>query len=226
MTIETFTTAGFTPWVCPTGVTSVFVQAVGSGVAGLDASGGIAGDGGVGGGYAEATLTVVPGTEYAIIVGDPTGFTNRESIFDSRVYAYPRGFGTNVGDVTHEGGSSGTQGPFGLRGGGGGGAAGPSNNGGTGATGDDGGGGGTGHCPLGGGAGDGGTGGLSGTGSTGSNYGGGGGGGGADGGDFAGGVGSGGIVVLTYTVAETPGIPGTLIPGIGKSEITAQVLGR
>ena len=57
-------------WTAPTGVTSVTVEAWGGGGAGGGATENPAeGGGGAGGQYAKKTLTVVPGTRYAFVVG-------------------------------------------------------------------------------------------------------------------------------------------------------------
>ena len=57
-------------WTAPAGVTSVTVEAWGAGGAGGGATGNPAeGGGGAGGQYAKKTLTVVPGTRYAVVIG-------------------------------------------------------------------------------------------------------------------------------------------------------------
>ena len=70
-TTATFSTVGTTTWTCPAGVTSVQVECWGGGGAG----GGVANvkyilaGGGAGGNYEVATVQVVPGTVYNIVVG-------------------------------------------------------------------------------------------------------------------------------------------------------------
>ena len=70
-TTATFSTVGTTTWTCPAGVTSVQVECWGGGGAG----GGVANvkyilaGGGAGGNYQVATVQVVPGTVYNIVVG-------------------------------------------------------------------------------------------------------------------------------------------------------------
>jgi len=66
---ETFTTPGTTVWVCPQGVTSVFVKATGSGAAGMLSEYNVGGGGGGGGAYAEGVVQVTPGSSYPIYVG-------------------------------------------------------------------------------------------------------------------------------------------------------------
>jgi len=66
-------------WICPQGVTSISVEAIGGGGGGRNAAGGtkgFIGGGGGGGAYAKrANVAVVPGTPYAITVG-AAGATN------------------------------------------------------------------------------------------------------------------------------------------------------
>ncbi len=110
---QAYTTSGAYGWVCPEGVTSVSVVAVGPG----GTNGGNRGGGGGGGGLAYGNnLTVVPGQTYTVIVG----LSGSASYFNSPTYLYANP------------GSPGTQSSFNVTGGGGGGAAGYSGNGGRG----------------------------------------------------------------------------------------------
>jgi hypothetical protein len=66
----TFNTAGTFSWVCPPGVTTVYVTAYGGAGAGGDHSGAIEGGGGGGGAFAARTaVPVTPGTTYTVVVG-------------------------------------------------------------------------------------------------------------------------------------------------------------
>lgn len=65
-----YSTSGSYTWLAPEGVTSVTVEAWGGGGAGGGAQGNPAeGGGGAGGQYAKKTVTVSPGTNYAVSVG-------------------------------------------------------------------------------------------------------------------------------------------------------------
>jgi len=67
---QEFVSPGIHAWVCPTGVTSVCVVAVGGG-GGSTATGGSGGAGGGGGGLGYINnLAVVPGTSYQVVVGN------------------------------------------------------------------------------------------------------------------------------------------------------------
>jgi hypothetical protein len=73
-TTDSYTTAGTFTWVCPSGVTSVQVQAWGGGGAGgsINATStniNKAGGGGGGGAFTTSNLTVSPGNSYTIVVG-------------------------------------------------------------------------------------------------------------------------------------------------------------
>ena len=69
-TTATFSTAGNTTWVCPSGVTSVQVESWGGGGGGGGVSGKFAAAGGAAGGsYVEYTMSVTPGNTYQITVG-------------------------------------------------------------------------------------------------------------------------------------------------------------
>lgn len=89
--IFTFDTAGSTTWTAPTNVTSVKVKAWAGGGAGGNQSSGYAGQGGGAGGYAEATVSVLGGTDHTVVVGAggvSTGTRNGgASSFDSSVSA-------------------------------------------------------------------------------------------------------------------------------------------
>jgi subtilisin-like proprotein convertase family protein len=68
--IETYNTSGNYTWICPTGVTSVTVEAWGAGGGGGGTSANPSyGSGGAGGSYATSILTVVPGNTYNFTVG-------------------------------------------------------------------------------------------------------------------------------------------------------------
>jgi autotransporter-associated beta strand protein len=70
---SSFTTPGTVTWTCPLGVSNVTVQAWGGGGAGGGAnrpsSANAAAGGGGGGAYASSTVSVTPGTGYAVVVG-------------------------------------------------------------------------------------------------------------------------------------------------------------
>ncbi|WP_395049927.1 T9SS sorting signal type C domain-containing protein [Flavobacterium sp.] len=68
---QTFTTPGTTTWTCPAGVTSINVEAWGGGGAGASVGNGSNGGfgGGGGGAYASSLMSVIPGTNYTIVVG-------------------------------------------------------------------------------------------------------------------------------------------------------------
>ena len=67
----TYSTAGTTSWLCPTGVTSIQVEAWGGGGGGggVTSISSAAGGGGAGGNYIKKSLTVSPGSTYLISVG-------------------------------------------------------------------------------------------------------------------------------------------------------------
>jgi uncharacterized repeat protein (TIGR01451 family) len=67
---SSFTSAGNQTWPCPTGVTTVQVEAWGGGGGGGGASQNYAGaGGGAGGSYVRYTVSVTPGTTYKLVVG-------------------------------------------------------------------------------------------------------------------------------------------------------------
>ena len=68
----TFSTAGSSSWIVPTGVTSVTVKAWGAGGGGGNAYAGVGGSGG-GGGFAQGTITVTPGETLTVYVGGGGG---------------------------------------------------------------------------------------------------------------------------------------------------------
>lgn len=71
-TTTVFNTAGTSTWTAPSGVTSVDVECWGGGGAGGGAgtsNGDNVGGGGGGGAYTKATVTVVPGTTYNVVIG-------------------------------------------------------------------------------------------------------------------------------------------------------------
>jgi hypothetical protein len=136
---QAYTTAGTFSWVAPTGVTSVSVVAVGGG------GGAGAFTGGGGGALAyKNSISVTPGTSYAVIVGAAGGFSRFTAAFGSMTAGAGVGGGAGGAGGTpsgvYDGGgnggnaASGTGGVMAVRPGGGG-AAGYSGNGGNGATG-------------------------------------------------------------------------------------------
>ena len=77
-------------WLCPAGVLQILFRGWGPGGSGGVGSGGYPGGGGGGGGYLEVLLDVVPGQNYAVVVGagaavpaavTPTGFGGVLSVF-------------------------------------------------------------------------------------------------------------------------------------------------
>ncbi len=68
---QTFSSSGTYHWICPTGVTSVTVECWGGGGAGggVKFNGNYVGAGGAGGAYASKVLTVTPGHNYTVTVG-------------------------------------------------------------------------------------------------------------------------------------------------------------
>lgn len=226
--VQQFTPFSPTTWLCPAGVTSVLAECWGGGGGGGGSSSTAGGGGGAGGGYANATVTVTPGTSYTVTVGSGGGGGNSSggsgssggsSFFNTNttVKGVGGGFGagstgasgaggsagTNVGTVTQAGGGGGNgSAALSDSGGGGGGGAGSQSPGTAGGAG-------TGSAGAGG-AGGGGayggagaSGGSSAAGSTPTTILGGGGGGGG-GLNFAGGNGAPGLVQLTYTVNTNP----------------------
>lgn len=126
-TTTVFNTAGTTTWTAPSGVTSVDVECWGGGGAGGGAStsnGDNVGGGGGGGAYTKATVTVVPGTTYNVVIGAAAvgGSGNGPDGASST-------FGTGSTLVTGAGGKGGTA----DTGGGGGGGVGTYNGGNGGA---------------------------------------------------------------------------------------------
>ncbi|MFZ5858219.1 MAG: MBG domain-containing protein [Chloroflexota bacterium] len=213
----TFTTSG--TWVAPAGVNTVTVEVWGGGGRGGSISGGygeaVAGGGG-GGGYSRKTITVVPGTSYAYVVGAGSTSTSPggDSYFINTSTVLAKGgnssTGTNgasggaaasgIGDVKYSGGAGANGSSSSNRGGGGGSSAGI---GATGTTATDGSGA---VAPSGGGDGGDARSGSSGNGSAGSTP------GGAGGGayrsnyfsSYSGGNGARGQVRITYYVSTTP----------------------
>lgn len=215
----TFTTPGTNTWLCPAGVTSVFVECWGAGGGG--GSGGTSGSNGGGGGggeYAAANVPVTPGNSYTYIVGSggaggvsqgngATGFASQftgDGGYLVLAHAGAGGLGTSWLGNPGSGGAGGSGGfgtavhPGGLGGpaypytGGGGSSAGP------GAAGNTGGGPAGAVAPQGGGSGGSGTGNASGTGGAGVQPGGGGGGSHLN--TFNGGAGANGEVRISYPV--------------------------
>lgn len=126
-----YTTAGTFTWVCPNGVTSVCVVAVGPGRSG---TGTTARNGGAGGGLGyKNNITVIPGNSYTVVVGavDSTTdsyFINTATVKGGAATSVGIG-GTFTGDGGGNGGSKGfgastSDGPYTYYYGGGGGASG------------------------------------------------------------------------------------------------------
>ena len=137
-TVQTFNSSG--TWLCPAGVTSVFVESWGAGGAGggiaVAATGGAGGGGG--GSYSKTVLTLVPGNTYNYVVGSSglggtgAGPAGGSSSFNGVVVA-AGGAGGNIGPSGTAGvggtgydfnGGTGSPGVSGTRGGAGGGGAG------------------------------------------------------------------------------------------------------
>ncbi len=217
---QTFTTSG--TFTVPAGVTTLIVECWGAGGGGGSSRNNNgnprAGGGGGGGGYSSSVLTVVPGTNYSIVVGtggaggasNSNGSAGGNTTFNGTTVVALGGSGGNRGG-NGAGGAGATSGTGSVTYTGGNGAAGVNN------TGSGGGGGGAGSNGNGGAAagttagsgtdlngGDGGAGisGISSAGNSGNNYGGGGSGGYAlaGGGDRPGGDGADGYVVISWPV--------------------------
>jgi hypothetical protein len=147
-----YTTAGTFSWTAPAGVTSVSVVAIGGGGGGAGYSTLSAGGGGGGGLGYKNNITVVPGQNYTVVVGNGTTlnttinttiagtsyFINSSTVAGlggTSGLASGGGLGgTYVGDGGGDGGKGGSCGGGGPNGGGGGGAGGYSGTGGAGAT--------------------------------------------------------------------------------------------
>lgn len=112
-----YTVSGTFYWTAPCNVTEITVQAWGAGASATNSGGG------GGGAYSMRTFTVVPGTTYTIIVGNPA---NSNSSFDTLVIA-EGGKGLNGGKVANSKGTTKFDGGNGVdgsgRGGGGGGSS-------------------------------------------------------------------------------------------------------
>jgi hypothetical protein len=116
---EAFTTSGTFSWVCPVGVTSVCVVAVGPG--------GFGNTSGKGGGLGWANnISVVPGETYTVVVGAPGSTTDSYFISSSTVCGRA---GQNGGTYVGQGGGNGGVSSSGV-----GGAGGYSGNGGNGSS--------------------------------------------------------------------------------------------
>lgn len=137
---EIFSTPGLYYWTCPPGVTCIKVECWGGGGRGGDVSTGVGGGGG-GGAYSRSSLTSVPGTTYALSVGQGSTTTSAggDSWFgtsptlvrarggNSGINSYLGASGGSaalgIGTVKYNGGNGGNAIPsFGYSGGGGGGA--------------------------------------------------------------------------------------------------------
>ena len=116
-----YTTPGTYSWTAPPGVTSICVVCVGAGQKG-------------GGGLGwKNSISVTPGTQYTVVVGDTTGNLSKDSYFINA--ATVKGGGANnssPGTYVGDGGGNGGWGGGGSYWQGGGGAGGYSGNGGTG----------------------------------------------------------------------------------------------
>ncbi|MFO7999571.1 MAG: hypothetical protein R6U86_11390, partial [Bacteroidales bacterium] len=104
-TSVTFSTNG--PFVVPAGVTSIIVEAWGGGGGGAIAGKDRAGGGG--GSYARSTLTVSPGTSYAIVVGlgGVPGNAGGTSSFGNNLVVAPGGH-SGSGNTGGNGGGGGS----------------------------------------------------------------------------------------------------------------------
>ena len=80
--LQTYNTAGATTWVCPGGVTSVFIECWGGGGGGGSSNGTTTngGTGGGGGAYSASRLAVSPGTTYYITVGNGGAATSTTTL--------------------------------------------------------------------------------------------------------------------------------------------------
>lgn len=125
MATDVFTSSG--SWLCPSGVTSVSVEAWAGG--GTGGSSGLSRAGGSGGYYCKKNaITVTPGNSYSVTVG---GSDNPSYWADGSLVYACAGLSpafisecTPVGDVIYAGGSGGSQAGKGSSGGGGGGGSG------------------------------------------------------------------------------------------------------
>ncbi|MGV9012863.1 MAG: T9SS type A sorting domain-containing protein [Flavobacteriales bacterium] len=137
MAQEAFTTSG--TFVVPDGVTSIDVELIGAGGNGYSNGGG----GGAGGGYAAGTFAVIPGTAYAITIGEGgsgvgtsisglgilAGAGTNGTIVDNPYVGGGGNGGSGTGGTVNRTGGSGGGGYYTYFGGGGGGAAGAISNG-------------------------------------------------------------------------------------------------
>lgn len=105
-----FTTAGTfsggSGWLCPDGVTQIFVEVWGAGGSGANGSTSSNGSGGGGGEYAAGYVTVVPGVYYTFTVG-----AGGASVNGNAVNGNPGGLSSFVGGsgtITANGGQAGT----------------------------------------------------------------------------------------------------------------------
>jgi hypothetical protein len=110
---QAYTTPGTYSWLCPAGVTSVCVVAVGGGAVGINYTGG----GGGGGLGWKNDISVVPGTSYTVVVGVGGTFPPNPSLAGGMSYfissatvsggggVYSGAGGTYVGDGGGNGGA-------------------------------------------------------------------------------------------------------------------------
>ena len=147
-TVETFT-PGIYKWIAPSHINEVQVQAVGAGGAGYSNGGA----GGGGGGFGSATVTVIPGQEYDVLVGAGGQNTSgadtyfrtlntvsgrggaRGLFISNNTQLTPGAAGGGYVGTSGGNGGSGGAGYWTYGGGGGGGAGGPQVTGGTGGAG-------------------------------------------------------------------------------------------
>ena len=111
--VQPFTSS--TTWTCPSGVTSVQVECWGAGGAGGSAStatssGNRSGGGGGAGSYVKKTITVVPGTDYTITVGQggAIGGINAASGYFGNPGGKSEFSGGSITALTASGGTGGT----------------------------------------------------------------------------------------------------------------------
>lgn len=154
MCTVSFTTAGYGSWTAPSGATSAVVACWGGGGGGGDGTNAGAGGGG-GGAYAASTVSVTPGTQYTLFIGNGgsagtaggSGGNGSDSTFATTTVVADGGLGgaganaadssggaggsvaNSTGDVENDGGTGGGGTNTGDTGGGGGGAGGPNGDG-------------------------------------------------------------------------------------------------
>jgi hypothetical protein len=110
---KTFSTPGTYSWTVPPGVTSICIEAWGAGGnGGAGLSGGQSAGGGGGGGYGYQCFTVIPGTQYTVIVGSGGSGSSTSSVsstIGSLISVLGGGSGTNATlNTSGTGGTGGT----------------------------------------------------------------------------------------------------------------------